>query len=339
MRSNNKGAVIAVMMLALASGAAVAQPGSGMVADAPVELGAPYKVGGITYTPADPAYYDEVGNAVPLSEGSQGGATANGEAFMPSAVMAAHKTLPLPSYVEVTALDSGRTILVRVNDRGPMRNDVLIGLSPGAIEQLGVSPGVPIPVRVRRVNPPEQERAVLRAQGRAAERLETPAPLLKVLRSKLGGSPVAAILPRQAASAPATSVRAKPAQALAAKPASSASASAVRHQSTSPGVDFVIEEPGAMRAPAPPGPSPVAVAPRPAPTRASGAYIVQVAAFSTEARAAAAAKALGASVVQGGTVWRVRLGPYATQQAAQAGVRAATAKGFENARIMANDAR
>ncbi|WP_422247141.1 septal ring lytic transglycosylase RlpA family protein, partial [Sphingobium sp.] len=180
MRSNNKTAAVAVMMLALAGGAAVAQPGGGMVADAPVELGAPYQVGGKTYTPADPAYYDEVGYAAPLSEASQGGATANGEAFAPAAIAAAHKTLPLPSYVEVTALDSGRTILARVNDRGPMRTDVLIGLSPGAIEQLGVSPGGPIAVRVRRVNPPEQERAVLRAQGRAAERLETPAPLLKV---------------------------------------------------------------------------------------------------------------------------------------------------------------
>src|SRR3546814_10508243 len=50
-----------------------------------------------------------------------------------------HKTLPLPSYVEVTALDTGRTILVRVNDRGPMVTDRLIGLSRGAAEQLGIA--------------------------------------------------------------------------------------------------------------------------------------------------------------------------------------------------------
>ena len=335
MRSNNKGAAVAVMMLALAGAtAAVAQPGGGMVADAPVELGAPYQVGGATYTPADPVYYDEVGHAAALGEGSRGGATANGEAFVPSAVAAAHKTLPLPSYVEVTALDSGRTILVRVNDRGPMRNDVLIGLSPGAIEQLGMSPGGPMPVRVRRVNPPEQERAVLRAQGRAAERLETPAPLLKVLRSKLGGPPAAASAPRQAASAPP-----KPRPTPAVRPAAPVPVpSAPPHRSSAPGVDFVIEEPEAARAPAAPRPAPVAASPRPAPARAGGGYVVQVAAFSSRARADATARSLGAHVVQGGGVWRVRLGPYPSQQAAQGGVRAAAAKGFENGRIMANDA-
>lgn len=332
MRSNNKGAAVAVMMLALAGAtAAVAQPGGGMVADAPVELGAPYQVGGTIYTPADPAYYDEVGYAAPLGEGSQGGATANGEAFIPSAVSAAHKTLPLPSYVEVTALDSGRTILARVNDRGPMRNDLLIGLSPGAIEQLGVSPGGPIAVRVRRVNPPEQERAVLRAQGRAAERLETPAPLLKVLRSRLG-APAAATPPRQAAAASS-----RPARAT--RPASPAPTPATPPQrSSTPGVDFVVEEAGAARPPVAPRPAPAAPAPRPAPARVGGGYVVQVAAFSSQARAAAAARSLGAHVVQGGGVWRVRLGPYPSQQAAQGGVRAAAAKGFENGRIMANDA-
>lgn len=321
------------MMLALAGGTmAAAQPRGGMVADAPVELGAPYQVGGTTYTPADPVYYDEVGYAAPLGEGSQGGATANGEAFVPSAVAAAHKTLPLPSYVEVTALDSGRTILARVNDRGPMRNDVLIGLSPGAIEQLGVAPDGPIAVRVRRVSPPEQERAVLRAQGRAAERLETPAPLLKVLRSRLGVTPAAASAPRQASKALPTPARAAPPAPVAPTPPKRTSA---------PGVDFVVEEAGAARAPAPAArrPTPVAPAPRPAPARASGGYVVQVAAFSSQARAVAAARSLGAKVVEGGGVWRVRLGPYATQQAAQAGARAAAAKGFENGRIMANDAR
>src|SRR3546814_14674210 len=80
-----------------------------------------------------------------------------------------HKTLPLPSYVEVTALDTGRTILVRVNDRGPMVTDRLIGLSLGAAEQLGIADGVTA-VRVRRTNPPAAERRLLRAGeiGRAS---------------------------------------------------------------------------------------------------------------------------------------------------------------------------
>src|SRR3546814_10286294 len=97
---------------------------------------------------------------------------------------AAHKTLPLPSYVEVTALDTGRTILVRVNDRGPMANDRLIDLSRGAAEQLGLADGV-TGVRVRRVNPPKAERLRLRAGKAVPDRLATPDSLLAILRRKL----------------------------------------------------------------------------------------------------------------------------------------------------------
>ncbi|QGP78420.1 septal ring lytic transglycosylase RlpA family protein [Sphingobium sp. CAP-1] len=337
MLSNNKGAAIAVMMLALGSGGAVlAQPKArSMVADGAPVLGAPYQVSGTSYTPADPVYYDEVGYAGAMEEGSQSGATATGEAFVPSAITAAHKTLPLPSYVEVTALDSGRTILVRVNDRGPMRNDQLIALSPGAAAQLGVAGQGAAAVRVRRVNPPEQERAALRAHGQAAERLETPAALLKVLRGKLPARSVAAPLPRAPIAA-----KPRPAVAQARPPVANR-----------PGADFdrpaVAPRPVAQPVKVPPAPKPTprptpAPAPTPAPTPASvktGGYVVQVGAFSSQPRAQALAKSLGARVEPAGAMWRVRLGPYATQQAAQAGVRSAAAKGFENARIMANDAR
>src|SRR3546814_5946229 len=73
--------------------------------------------GGVTYTPIDVADYDEVGYAGWYGDDLAGKPTANGEIFDPASISAAHKTLPLPSYVEVTALDTGRTILVRVNDR------------------------------------------------------------------------------------------------------------------------------------------------------------------------------------------------------------------------------
>ncbi|MEC7930822.1 MAG: RlpA-like double-psi beta-barrel domain-containing protein, partial [Pseudomonadota bacterium] len=102
---------------------ALAQGPAAMVEDRPVLLGEPYSVAGVTYRPADPAAYDEPGYAEPIDAGSKSATTANGETFVAGAITAAHKSLPLPSYVEVTALDSGRTILVRINDRGPMRND------------------------------------------------------------------------------------------------------------------------------------------------------------------------------------------------------------------------
>lgn len=321
MRSNNKGLAIAALTLAMVvGGGADAQPNKAISAhrasDAPITLGEPYSVAGVTYTPSDPAYYDEVGFAGLSDGGSKGDITANGEAFAPAAVTAAHKTLPLPSYVEVTALDTGKTILVRVNDRGPMRNDQLIALSPGAAAQLGVN-GAAFPIRVRRVNPPEQERAALRSQRRAAERLETPAALLKVLRGKLpAGKPAAA-----PASLPNPKV-------------------AVQSVKTRPGVDFdkPAPSPAAAKPKAtPPTPKPVTPTPAATPPR-KGGYVVQVGAFSARARAETVAKSIGAHVEQGGNLWRVRLGPYPTRQAAEAGGRAAAAKGFENARVMANDA-
>lgn len=163
----------------------VSAPPGGMVSDTPIKIGKPYEIGGVTYTPADDPAYDEVGYASWYGEELSGNSTANGEAFNPGGISAAHRTLPLPSYIEVTALATGRTILVRVNDRGPFSNDRLIDLSRGAAEQLGISGHGATPVRVRRVNPPEQERVKLRSGERAAQRIEAPDALLSALRKKL----------------------------------------------------------------------------------------------------------------------------------------------------------
>ena len=92
---------------------------SGPGADYPIVVGEPFTIAGVTHTPVDKLNYDAVGYAAVGSEGGGG-------------VTIAHKTLPLPSYAEVTSLDTGKTILVRVERRGPMDNDRLIELSPGA---------------------------------------------------------------------------------------------------------------------------------------------------------------------------------------------------------------
>ena len=148
---------------------------SGPSSDYPMVLGEPFSIDGKLYTPEDKLSYDEVGHAV----ADTGGA---------SAISAAHRTLPLPSYVEVTSLDTGRTILVRVERRGPMTGQSLIALAPGAMEQLAGQDGDP--VRVRRVNPPEQERALLRGGKPAPERMATPPGLIAVLKRKLPQTPM-----------------------------------------------------------------------------------------------------------------------------------------------------
>jgi rare lipoprotein A len=157
-------------------------------------------------TPAERASYDEVGRASWYGAELGGRKTGNGETFNPEAITAAHRTLPMPSYVEVTNLDTGRTILVRINDRGPFNGDRIIDLSRGAAQQLNVVGQGHFPVRVRRVNPPEFERTALLNGGKAAERLPTPPALLNALRKKLGAMPVAVVL----AKPPATSVQIKP---------------------------------------------------------------------------------------------------------------------------------
>ena len=154
------------------------------VSDAPVRIGKPYVVRGVTYTPADDPGFDVLGYASWYGSES-GNQVALGERFRPKAVTAAHTTLPLPSYVEVTSLETGRTILVRVNDRGPFARGRIIDLSRGAAEQLGVHRAGMAAVRVRRVEPSEEDRARLRAGKRAAERSSLTDGALANLRAQL----------------------------------------------------------------------------------------------------------------------------------------------------------
>ncbi|RYD41148.1 MAG: septal ring lytic transglycosylase RlpA family protein [Sphingomonadales bacterium] len=280
------------------------------VADVPVKVGDPYTIAGVTYTPADIPDYDDVGYASWYGEELAGQPTANGEIFDPAGISAAHKTLPLPSYVEVTALDTGRTILVRVNDRGPMVGDRLIDLSRGAAEQLGLTDGVSA-VRVRRTNPPVAERAQLRIGKPVPERIATPESLLAILRTKAKALPV-----------PKTAVAAQPAAPIASGTAK-------------PGDDrFVVEGLGTTK-PTPaakPAPTakPPATAPKPA-AAVTGKYVVQVGAFSAESRANSAAKSVGGYFTKAGILWRVRVGPFASDAEARDALGKVKAKGFRDA--------
>ena len=261
---------------------------AGPAADYPMVLGDPFTIEGITYTPADKLNYDDVGYA---AIGVAGGGTVTG----------AHKTMPLPSYVEVTSLDSGRTALVRLERRGPMANDRLVELSPGAAAQLGLAGTERAPVRVRRVNPPEQERAMLRGGQPAAARMDTPKPLLAVLMRKLSPQAVPAVEPGPVASQQLPDVAPSPVVASAPRP------------------DPVV--------------SPV---PWTAPATA-GTLVVQAAAFSTRERANRVASALGGSVSETRGLWRVRIGPFAAQSQAEAALARARGAGYSDARIQRAD--
>ncbi len=117
------------------------------------KVGAPYQVSGIWYVPHEDPQYNATGVASWYGDEFHMKRTANGETFDMNLVSAAHTTLPLPSIVEVTNLDNGKTIQVRVNDRGPFVGGRLIDLSHEAARQLGYDRKGLANVRVKYVGP------------------------------------------------------------------------------------------------------------------------------------------------------------------------------------------
>ncbi len=102
-----------------------------------IKVGRPYKVNGKRYTPEEDWGYDQTGTASWYGGKFHGRKTANGEIFDMHQMTAAHPTLPLPVIAKVTNLSNGRTIKVRINDRGPFAHGRLIDLSRAAAQELG----------------------------------------------------------------------------------------------------------------------------------------------------------------------------------------------------------
>lgn len=113
------------------------------------KLGQPYKVSGRWYVPREEPGYDQSGIASWYGADFHGRKTANGEIYDMNALTAAHPTLPLPSYAYVTSLETGRTVLVRINDRGPYAHDRVIDLSRQVARALGSEQQGVARVRVR----------------------------------------------------------------------------------------------------------------------------------------------------------------------------------------------
>ena len=116
------------------------------------KVGTPYKVAGKWYHPKEDPYYDEVGYASWYGKDFHGKKTANGEYFNMNALTAAHKTLPLPTFVKVTNLSNGRSIILRVNDRGPFVGTRIIDISRRGAQLLGFQKQGVTRVRVQAVD-------------------------------------------------------------------------------------------------------------------------------------------------------------------------------------------
>jgi len=101
------------------------------------KVGKPYEVFGIMYYPQEDYEYNEVGVSSWYGKDFHAKKTANGEKYDMNSLTAAHKTLPLPSIVRVTNLENGRSLILRVNDRGPFVNNRIIDVSKRASKLLG----------------------------------------------------------------------------------------------------------------------------------------------------------------------------------------------------------
>ncbi len=135
------------------------------------KLGDSYEIDGVTYTPAVDTAYNETGYAGWYADDDTHLITANGERYDADLMTGMHKTLPLPTMVKMTNLETGKTAVVRINDRGPFVNDRLVDVSEKTARTLGFNMDGLNPVRVE-VLPLNQQ---LGTQGKIMQtRIETP---------------------------------------------------------------------------------------------------------------------------------------------------------------------
>ncbi len=169
------------------------------------KVGNPYTINGITYAPAVDYNYDETGIASWYGPGFHEKYTANGEVYDQNALTAAHKTLPLPTFVRVTNLDNGRSMVLRINDRGPYAQGRIIDISRRGAQLLGFEQVGTAKVRVQVMEVESQQLAAAmqqrgRVQVASVQTQPGEPPPIAAPRSSVAAAPLAP--PPGAASAP-----------------------------------------------------------------------------------------------------------------------------------------
>lgn len=166
-------------------------------------VGPPYEANGRWYVPTPEPGYEQTGEGSWYGPNFHGQATASGETYDQEAMTAAHPTLPLNSLVQVTNLENGREVIVRINDRGPFVGERLIDLSRAAAEVLGFEQAGRTRVHVRYLGP-----APRRVNAEGASVAPAPAPDRRVARveEEVAEGPVS-LLPEPTEAAPAPAFR------------------------------------------------------------------------------------------------------------------------------------
>jgi rare lipoprotein A len=266
-------------------------------------VGEPYRLGSVWSYPREEFALTATGIAVVIPDRGAGRRTANGERFDPGALMAAHRTLQMPAVLRVTNLESGLSVLVRVNDRGPADPGRVVGLSRRAAELLRMPPGGTAQVRIA------VEEGPSRALAGSAPRPPEAAPALQIAtapRARLQGEALGAP-PGARAAAPRPAMPA--AQPVATAPEARDAPPPIRLAET------VTRE-----------------APRP------GRILLEAGVFSGEVPARLQAQRLGARAEAQGSgrsrQWRVRQGPFPDLRAADAAIARAIVLGVSDIRLV-----
>jgi rare lipoprotein A len=266
-------------------------------------VGNPYQLGGVWSYPREDYALAETGLAEVLPVPIFGAQTANGEVLTAQGLTAAHRSLQLPAIIRVTNLENGRSMLLRVNDRGPEKPGRILGVSPRAGALLGMTPGRATQIAL--VVDAEKSRA-------ASEGLPGHAPPAITIAA----APRAAVLREELAPLPGT--REAPRREIQPLPGAA------------PMAELAPQRRGTM---APLPETVTQTAPRP------GSLLVDAGQFSSRYGAeAVAARLPGARIIQQGrgrnASFRVALGPFAEVRAADFALERTLAAGLSGARII-----
>jgi len=150
------------------------------------KVGNPYTVGGQRYFPQEKYEHEETGIASWYGPGFDGRRTASGERFDSSELTAAHKTLQMPSLIRVTNLDNGRSVVLRVNDRGPFSRGRVLDVSAKGAELLGFKNRGTAKVKIQVLGEESRRLAALAKSGQTTKGYE-------VAMNQPGNTPAASL--------------------------------------------------------------------------------------------------------------------------------------------------
>lgn len=287
---------------------------SGLPTSGVYKVGKPYQIKGVWYYPKEEFDYDETGIASWYGPGFHGKTTANGEIYDENELTAAHKTLQMPALVRVTNLDNGRSVIVRLNDRGPYYPGRIIDMSRRGAQLLGFEGKGTAKVRVQ-VMADES-----RALAAAARQGTPPALLASIDPAGAGPTPKAAPRPKVEVSGGATT----------APPPTPATSIPVAAPANVPGEVVggrFLPAPQVQQKPLRPGHDSIYVQ--------AGAFTVAENAHRLRNQLAYVGHAsVSEAVVSGRRYYRVRIGPLASVDAADQALDKVIQAGHQGARII-----